>query len=131
MYHSGHLILQTPVINEENTMSHFLEVSKKITNEKDFGLNDYDAEALIIQLGYSRFQDNSPYSTYIQLFEEKVELIEKLNTSEYSIFWEYYGIKPIIRNGDITLNCGDNFDFKFGQDSYKNHIMERLIENIE
>ncbi|MCR8967650.1 hypothetical protein [Streptococcus zalophi] len=118
-----------PTINEKNVSSYFNKSAKMIEKNEGFGLRAYDAEVIIVQLGYHYWLDGPINPTKNPEFQSKIDSIEKLNTSEYKSFWEFYRVQPVKdRDNNIILQGGGIFEFDYQGISYKNHILKRLTE---
>ena len=90
----------------------FKEVAKEREMKNSFGKNNYDAEALLVQLGLHYPSDNGDREVYDSLkldtIQSKVSSIEKLKDSEYVEFWYQYTNKKI-ESGKIEYI---NFKYK-------------------
>lgn len=126
-YESGLMNIAVPVINEKNVAKRFSEISKKLEASEDFGKKVYDAEVLIIQLGYHYWLDGPINVSKNPDFKSKVEAIEKLSPEEYCSFWEVYEVKPAEdENGEVYLQRGEIFRFDHKGQTYESWILERL-----
>jgi len=114
-------------------MAYFSEKAKSIEKRSDFGKRDYDAEALIVQLGYSYYLDG-PINPHVNPdFQSKVESIEKLKPSEYQAFWRVYDIQIPKDNrtgmsDNIKLNGSKALEFCYKGQLYSVSVLKRLAE---
>lgn len=123
---TGSAVRIVPKINQENVRQYFQSGAQKFEMNSDFGDRPYDAEALIVQLGYRYHLDYSNGTT--PDFKAKVDSIEKLNTSEYKAFWSLYGVAPM--RGDPSVLCGSAaFDFEYHDQNYKDIVLQRLSQD--
>lgn len=126
-FDGGFMSRSIPMINDQNVMEHFKGIAETIERDTNFGNSDYDAEALIVQLGYSYWLDGPINPTQNPDFQSKIDSIEKLNQKEYRAFWENYRIKPIENEkGDLILQGGGIFEFSYKGKEYRKIILERL-----
>ena len=134
-YGNGVLSRSIPAINAYNVMAYFSEKAKSIEKRSDFGKRDYDAEALIVQLGYSYYLDG-PINPHVNPdFQSKVESIEKLKPSEYQAFWRVYDIKIPKDNrtgmsDKIKLTGSKALEFGYKGRLYSVNVLKRLAEYI-
>ncbi|GAB2027491.1 hypothetical protein OfM2_13950 [Lactovum odontotermitis] len=118
----------TPMIDEKNVANYFSETAKETELNSTFGSSNYDAEALIVQLGYSYWLDSHFNRTKNPDFKSKVDSIEKLDYSEYKAFWNLYGVSPTGNGlGETILSGGSIFEFEYKGREYWKTILERLI----
>ncbi|MCT3109044.1 hypothetical protein EFO15_10430 [Lactococcus lactis] len=130
-YEHGSIMRSVPLINEQNVHKHFIEKAQKRENEEDFGINNYDAEVLIVQLGYHYWLDGPINPTKNPEFNSKIESIEKLSSEEYLGFWNAYDVKIAKdEKGELCLQGGTIFKFDYEGKSYEEHILNRLM-NLE
>lgn len=129
-YDSDNLMYRDiPIVNTERVMSHFLNSAKRIEMESNFGERDYDAEAIIVQIGYHFWKRNDSYSDEISDFETKATSIEKLKDSEYLAFWNEYFIRPVSdTTGEIVLSSGSALEFDYEDNCYEDIVLKKLIE---
>lgn len=129
-YDSENLMYRAiPIVNTERVMSHFLDSAKKIEMESNFGERDYDADAIIVQIGYHFWKRNENYSGEISDFETKSTSIEKLKDSEYIAFWNEYSIRPVKdTTGGIVLSSGSALEFDYEGKCYEDIVLNKLIE---
>lgn len=125
-YESNFVLRSIPAINEENVCKYFLGIAKTIENGENFGQKNYDAEALIVQLGYRYYLDGPVNPKVTANFESKVESIEKLKPREYQDFWETYDIQPVKNESTIILAGGAALVFDYRGKSYDQHVLKRL-----
>ncbi|MBB2954943.1 hypothetical protein FHX77_000323 [Bifidobacterium commune] len=123
----GGLALTTSAINECGVSRYFDAVAKRIVQHKDYGSRPYDAEALIVQLGFRFWLDGPINPTQHPDFQSKVESIEKLDPSEYRAFWKAYRIEPTKQNGKYLLQGGAALEFDYDTRPYDTHVLDRLI----
>jgi len=132
-YGNGVLTRSIPAINVDSVMAYFSEKAKSIEKRSDFGKRDYDAEALIVQLGYSYYLDG-PINPHVNPdFQSKVESIEKLKPSEYQAFWRVYDIQIPKDNrtgmsDNIKLNGSKALEFCYKGQLYSVSVLKRLAE---
>lgn len=124
-YESNLLLRSVPAINEENVRKYFCESAKQIENEENFGQKNYDAEALIVQLGYRYYLDGPINPEVTADFKSKVESIEKLKPCEYQDFWDTYRIQPV-KNEPTILSGGAALIFDYQGKSYEQNVLKRL-----
>lgn len=129
-YRQGSMLRSVPVINEKNVSEHFIEKAQKREKEDNFGIKNYDAEVLIVQLGYRYWlDDNLINATKNPDFTSKIESIEKLSSEEYLAFWNTYDVKVAKdEKGEICLQGGAIFNFEHEGKLYEEHILNRLIK---
>lgn len=129
-YRQGSMLRSVPVINEKNVSEHFIEKAQKREKEENFGIKNYDAEVLIVQLGYRYWLDDNPINpTKNPKFNSKIESIEKLSSEEYLSFWNTYDVKVAKdEKGEICLQGGSIFNFEYEGKLYEEHILNRLIK---
>lgn len=134
-YGNGVITRSIPAINVDSVMAHFSEKAKSIEKRSDFGKRDYDAEALIVQLGYSYYLDG-PINPHVNPdFQSKVESIEKLKPSEYQAFWRVYDIQILKDNrtgmsDNIKLTGSKALEFGYKGQLYSVSVLKRLAEYI-
>ena len=127
-YNNGAMNRSIPLINEQNIAEYYIQVAKEIELESDFGNKIYDAEALIVQLGYHYWLDGPINPTKNPDFKSKIESIEKLSLGEYCAFWNFYGVKPVKdQNGATVLQGGAIFEFEYNDQIYAKQILHRLV----
>ena len=127
-YRQGSMIRSVPVINEQNVPEHFIEKAQKREKEENFGMKNYDAEVLIVQLGYRYWLDGPINPTKNPEFNSKIESIEKLSTEEYLAFWNAYDVKLAKdEKGKLCLQGGAIFKFDYKEKLYEEHILNRLL----
>jgi hypothetical protein len=127
-YNNGTMNRSIPLINEQNIAEYYIQVAQEIELESDFGNKIYDAEALIVQLGYHYWLDGPINPTKNPDFKSKIESIEKLSSGEYCAFWNFYGVKPYKEQNDtIILQGGAIFKFEYNGQTYEKRILHRLI----
>ncbi|WLS84812.1 P-loop NTPase fold protein [Lactobacillus apis] len=86
-------------INRFSLTKHFSESAKNLENRKDFGKQLYDAEALLVQLGFSIHEINYYKEVKLPTIESKVKKIEQLSDFEYLSFWDtYLGSLEVYKN---------------------------------
>lgn len=134
-YANGVLTRSIPAINVDNVMAYFNEEARSIEKRSDFGKRDYDAEALIVQLGYSYYLDESINQHVNPDFQSKVESIEKLKPSEYQAFWSVYDIQIQKDNragmsDSIRLTGSKALEFGYKGQLYSANVLKRLTEHI-
>lgn len=131
---NGGLLRSIPYINDENIREYYKEDAERTERRSDFGNSDYDAEALIVQLGYSYYLDG-PINPSVNVdFQPKVESIEKLKPSEYQAFWRVYNIFPYIddRAGQADraeLSGSKALEFDYEGEQYSVNVLRRLIQD--
>jgi hypothetical protein len=114
-----------PLINEQNVSTYFDSIAKEIEKRENFGKTRYDAEALIVQLGYRYWLDGSIELTQNPDFQSKVSVIEKLDFREYRAFWEVYRIEPWEKDKS-ALRGGAVLDFDYHGEKYEEVVLGRL-----
>lgn len=77
------------------SLTNYLSGSMKdIENKPNFGKQDYDAEILLVQLGYTPIELDLIYRWYPEIKLPTIELksnkIEQLSDREYCAFWDAY-----------------------------------------
>lgn len=127
----GGLALTTSVINERGVSRYFDAVAKRIEQRKDYGDRPYDAEALIVQLGFRFWLDGPINPTQHPDFQSKAESIEKLDPAEYRAFWKAYQIEPTKQNEKYLLQGGAALEFDHDTQPYETHVLNRLIQECE
>lgn len=125
----GSIMRSVPLINEQNVQEHFIETAQKHEKEGNFGIKNYDAEALIVQLGYHYWLDGPVNPTKNPEFKLKIESIKKLSTEEYLSFWNAYDVKLAKdEKGELCLQGGVIFKFDYEGKLYEEHILNRLMK---
>lgn len=128
-YEHGSIVRSVPVINEQNVQEHFIAKAQKREKEENFGIKNYDAEVLIVQLGYHYWLDGPINPTKNPEFNSKIESIEKLSAEEYLGFWNAYNVKLVKdEKGELCLQGGAIFKFDYEGKSYEEHILNRLMK---
>lgn len=124
-YEGGYISRSVPSINNKNVMEYFSDTARTVEANLNFGTNDYDAEALIVQLGYSYYLDG-PIDPHVNPdFRSKVGSIEKLKPSEYQAFWKTYNIQPW-ENDRTVLTGSKALDFDYRGQKYSVNVLNRL-----
>lgn len=131
VYNGGSLAKVLPYINVHNVMKYLHEIAVRILEERDFGTRDYDAEAVIVLLGYSYWLDGPINPTRNPEFKSRISSIEKLKESEYEVFWGVYNIKPIQdKDESMILRGGKVLEFDFEGSSYYRRVLKRLMSRL-
>lgn len=131
---SGGLLRSIPYINDTNIREFYKDDAERTERRSDFGNRDYDAEALIVQLGY-RFYLDGPINPSVNVdFRSKVESIEKLKPSEYRAFWRTYDVQPYIDDsaGQVDkarLSGRKALEFDYEGEKYSINVLRRLIQD--
>lgn len=95
---------------------------KDIENKPNFGKQDYDAEILLVQLGYTPIELDLIYRWYpgikLATIESKVEKIEQLSDREYCTFWDVY-------LGNIEqARVSENLNFEYNGKNYGDVVID-------
>lgn len=131
MYHyRSYLNFDDNGILESSLQEHFNKIAEEREKEEDFGKKDYDAEALIVQLGYCDLMTALLGEPQNINFQEKVKSIEKLKDVEYQAFWNAYYIHLSTGTGHTLQGGGTlGFDYNNGR-PYKEQVQSRLTQAI-
>lgn len=117
-------------INRYLLTRHYSEQAAEIENQKNFGKNLYDADALLVQLCFKLLNSNSSIEEYeglnIPPIVTKVTKIEQLADYEYVSFWDCY-----LGNGRRAKNKKSlGFLYK-GTTTYGDHVYNRYKEIMQ
>ncbi|USS85312.1 ATP-binding protein [Fructilactobacillus myrtifloralis] len=130
------------IINVINVRDYFYELTNEISNI-EFGTRDYDAELLIIKLGYRvdplelktikiEPGENENIISKINIpFDKEVKFIEELKATEYKAFWDAYGVQLEKDSNGKKVLSGVNdsdLDFGYGKNKYKDHVLKSLLK---
>ncbi|CAM2754121.1 P-loop NTPase fold protein [Erysipelothrix tonsillarum] len=121
-YDSDTRFRSIPHINRDLIKTTYSKNAYERIESQDFGKKDYDAEALLVLMNTQLNRDS------ISEFEENKELIEKLKNSEYLALWDAFGIRPETDSKiGQYLVYGDVLDFPYGNQKYKEVVLEKII----
>ncbi|MDE8038651.1 P-loop NTPase fold protein [Erysipelothrix rhusiopathiae] len=121
-YDSDTRFRSIPNINRDLIKTTYSKNAYERIESQDFGKKDYDAEALLVLMNTRLNRDS------ISEFEENKELIEKLKNSEYLALWDAFGIRPETDSKiGQYLVYGDVLDFPYGNQKYKEVVLEKII----
>ncbi|WP_342622038.1 P-loop NTPase fold protein [Erysipelothrix sp. P66] len=113
---------QIPYLNYDRIKETYSSNANERIESQDFGKKDYDVEALLVLMNTQLNRDS------IYEFEENKELIEKLKNNEYLALWDAFGIRPETDSKiGQYLVYGDVLDFPYGNQKYKEVVLEKII----
>ena len=112
------------LISKYALTKYYSKKADEIENQKDFGKNLYDAEALLVQLCFfkstsSNILDVSYYHLKIPPIKTKVAKIEQLADFEYVAFWDCYLGLGTRAKGERILN------FEYKNEIYSDYVYDR------
>lgn len=91
-------------------------------NRANFGKQDYDAEILLVQLGYTPLELDTIYQWYpdidLPTIELKANKIEQLSDGEYCAFWDAY-----LRNIEYA-RVSKNLSFEYNGKNYSDVVID-------
>lgn len=107
--------------NRYTLTKHLSGSMKDMENKPNFGTQDYDAEILLLQLGYTPLELDLIYQWYPEIKLPTIELksnkIEQLSDREYCAFWDAY-------LGNIEqARVSENLNFEYNGENYSDVVI--------
>lgn len=117
-------------ISWDSLVNYFSDSMKEKEEDNNFGENDYDSEAILVQLGFSyevTSMVEGEINGKLETVESKAKEIEKLCDPEYFAFWNSYsGSLDRIKSGEYRY-----LNFVYNNKETYYCVVKKHLENIK